>query len=266
MILGVLAIGCSPTRPVQSAGPEVTAGTPGEIEEAPGPPEVTTAPEIEHFWKAMTVYGEAERDSGLYTLVLFSRRMDNPSGLDEQTAERYQAVLHAIGGIEGLDTETDSAGAAATHIFYIPGRERVTDSAALAANYNPELAFAYLRKVRTLLVDHRRIRRRLTSHPGPFFISFSQITLENPVRERPVMYADLTRTNPAAMREVVKAYKLKVVSAAPETVERFNPLRLRFLSVVLNIDDNLRLVRSALGSWIPGVPSDDEENAPDETN
>ncbi|MGB5620490.1 MAG: hypothetical protein WBM78_26855, partial [Desulfobacterales bacterium] len=58
-------------------------------------------------------------------------------------------------------------------------------------------------------------------------------------------------TNPAAMAEIVAAYKQRITGSSVNRVESFWPLRLALLNIVLNADDNVKLVKAAMAEWTP---------------
>jgi hypothetical protein len=53
------------------------------------------------------------------------------------------------------------------------------------------------------------------------------------------------------MAEIVAAYKRRISSKSVNKVERFWPLRLALLNIVLNADDNVKLVKVAMAEWLP---------------
>jgi hypothetical protein len=65
----------------------------------------------------------------------------------------------------------------------------------------------------------------------------------------PLLLIDLSTTNQAAMEEVVTEYKRRVETQEVATVERFRSLKLALLNFIVNRDDDLVLVESALASW-----------------
>ena len=52
------------------------------------------------------------------------------------------------------------------------------------------------------------------------------------------------------MREVVAAYKKRVTSAPIERVEEFKSIRLSLLTIILDADDYISIVKVAYAGWI----------------
>ena len=89
------------------------------------------------------------------------------------------------------------------------------------------------------------ISDRLARREGPFLVTTPE-PLEDMESKRWVMlYADLSTTNAAAMEEIVAAYKQKVEKGIRE-IERFRSLRLALLDLILDADDNIKIVQEAV--------------------
>ena len=99
--------------------------------------------------------------------------------------------------------------------------------------------------------DNPNLADLLTDRPGPFLISTLMPIGEIGKDQTDLLYTDLSTTNPAAMAEIVAAYKRRISSKSVNKVEHFWPLRLALLNIVLNADDNVKLVKVALAEWLP---------------
>ena len=66
-----------------------------------------------------------------------------------------------------------------------------------------------------------------------------------------MLFSDLSATNPAAMREVVAAYKQRISQGALDKAEAFQPLRLALLNLILDANANVKFVREAVAAWLP---------------
>ncbi len=61
-----------------------------------------------------------------------------------------------------------------------------------------------------------------------------------------MLYADLSKTNPAAMKEIVSTYKCYVTEETNNEAGVLKPLRLSLLNVILNADNNLKITKITL--------------------
>jgi len=61
-----------------------------------------------------------------------------------------------------------------------------------------------------------------------------------------MLYADLSKTNSAAMKEIVSTYKRYVTEETNNEAEVLKPLRLSLLNVILNVDNNLKIAKITL--------------------
>lgn len=210
------------------------------------------APPRQHLWDVLLQMDDEAPGYGMYTYVLFGRRLDL-SSLDQETLQRYQQLLDAIVGSTLSSGEAGDLTAAekqATNLLYIPGTVR--GSAPSLANYNSALAMRYLVELgRVSRADNQEVAERLATRPGPFLVSVLKPVGTIDSRQTTLLYADLSTTNPAAMEEIVAAYKLRVSRNSLDEVQQFAPLRLALLNLVLNTDDNIKLVKAALAVWIP---------------
>ena len=88
---------------------------------------------------------------------------------------------------------------------------------------------------------------RLATGEGPFLISTPEPVGEIEKERIVLLYAELSSANPAAMDEIVGAYKRRVGKGI-RAIERFRSLRLALLDLILDADDNIKIVRTALAS------------------
>jgi hypothetical protein len=195
-------------------------------------------------------------DYGLYTYVLFGETVNNPDDLDVETLERYQSLLNAIKTSTPTSQEAKEWKKELSNIFYIPS---VGAAEARFGNlftdhplrtYNSSIAMSYLVGLSELL-DDPDLQQRITTNPGPFLISTLQPLSKLRGTSAVMLYVDLSGTNPGSMREIVSAYKSYVTTKTIDEVEEFSSLRLTLLDLVLNPNDNLKLVKTAIGAFFP---------------
>lgn len=203
-----------------------------------------------HAWRLLPKMDSEEPGYAMYTYVLFARRHNYLQGVNPQTKERYESLLGAIAGTTMKAEKTTQFPKEETNLFCIPAV--FMGKKPSLPNYNVDIAMRYLSMLGKMLKeDNYELADRLMTQPGPFLIStLKPINVINEMKT-PLLYTDLSGTNPAAMGEVVAAYKRRVTGRALTDVENFYPLRLALLNLILNADDNVKLVKVALAEWIP---------------
>jgi len=204
----------------------------------------------EHAWELLTNMDSEESGYGMYTYVLFGHRPDLPGTIQTETIERYKKLLEAIAKTTLWAKDLEEFTKEETHLFYIPAIAKGKEIT--LPNYNSTLSLRYIATLRRMIKkDNPDLANRLTARPGPFLISALKPIGKIDTVQTDLLYADLSKTNPAAMGEVVAAYKHRISSKSVSQIERFNPFRLSLLNLILNADDNVVLVKAALADWTP---------------
>lgn len=249
MCAGVFIAACQPAQEAKQV-PIVDKNGAPETEPPPAMANGHEPPPIRHHAYELLLQIDGERPGyGLYTYVLFGRKVGaNAPPLPQEDARRYQALLEAIESSTGAAADLEAAliPKEETNLFNIPAK-----SAAARPdldNYHSGLALVYRDMALGAFRGNDKFERMLSSGAGPFLIS----TLRplNQVRSpEPLLFADLSAHNPAAMREVVAAYKQRINRSAPDTLESFNPLRLALLNLILDADDHVTLIKNAVADW-----------------
>lgn len=203
-----------------------------------------------HAWELLTEMDSEKADFAMYTYVLFGRRLDIQASIESGTRERYQSLLDAIVVSTPRTSDTDELPKEETNIFYIPALAAGKEPS--LKNYDTILAMRYVRMLSILVKNNNpKLSARLTTNPGPFLISTLMPIGEIGTDQTDLLYTDLSTTNPAAMAEIVAAYKQRITGSSVNRVESFWPLRLALLNIVLNADDNVKLVKAAMAEWTP---------------
>jgi len=203
-----------------------------------------------HAWDLLTEMDSEKDGFAMYTYVLLGRRLDFPASIDSATKERYKSLLNTIVVSTLRTSEIGKLPEEETNLFYIP---------AIAAgkkpslnNYNAVLAMRYIIMLSKMVkYENPKLADLLTDRPGPFLISTLMPIGKIGKDQTDLLYTDLSTTNPAAMAEIVAAYKRRISSKSVNKVEHFWPLRLALLNIVLNADDNVKLVKVAMAEWLP---------------
>lgn len=197
----------------------------------------------QHVWQSLIEMHSEEKGYGMYTYVLFGRKLKRGANISATTLERYERLLQAIHLSTLSKPESGDIEKEETNIFLIPTVAETEEPS--RHNYNSIVSLRYLslsgsltRKSDSGLAD------KLIAGEGPFLISTPQPLGEMQKTEVELLYADLSSTNPAAMDEIVGAYKQRIGKDV-QTIERFKSLRLAVLDLILDVDDNIKIVQTA---------------------
>lgn len=188
----------------------------------------------------------------MYTYVLFGRKVggDAPN-LADDVAERYQALLEAIESTTPAESTLEAAKIPReeTNLFCIPAK--VSGGRPTVENYNSDLAFTYRSVAVGGVAKDERFSKKLAGNAGPFLVSTLH-PLNQVGSPGPMLFAHLSSHNPAAMREVINRYKQRVARGLPDASESFSSLRLAILNLIVDADDNIKLVKDAMAAWRSG--------------
>lgn len=248
-----LVAGCERAQEAKKVG----APASGDVAKPPPPmpnghPPATVA---HHAYTLLLTLDAEPPGYAMYTYVLFGRRVgvDAPP-LSHDTAQRYQALLDAIGSSTNTADELLAASIPKdeTNLFSIPA----VSAAALPSlhNYGSGLAMQYRSMALGTLRDEMKFWEILSHRPGPFLVSVLR-PLNHIRSPEPLLFTDLSTHNPAAMREVVAAYKQRINRRVPDKVEAFKSLRLDLLTLILDADDHVTLIKDAVADWRDVLPN-----------
>lgn len=261
MCVAGLVAGCKPAQeakqieaPVPApSGPVARNGADG----AP-PPAMPNghAPDkvLHHAYDLLSRFDSERPDYGMYTYVLFGYKVGaHAPPLPHDVAQRYKALLEAIESSTGTAADLEAAliPKAETNLFCIPATS--TAGRPTLDNYDAALALTYRSVALGGIPGDAAFRARLSTAAGPFLVS--SLRPLNRIRSaEPMLFADLSAHNPAAMREVVAAYKQRINRSVPDRAESFESLRLDLLTLVLDADDHVKLIKEAVADWRDTLP------------
>ncbi len=198
----------------------------------------------QHVWQPLTEMHSEEPGFGMYTYVLFGRKLKPGARLGGETMKRYERLLQAIHFSTLSVAESEEFDKTEANVFLIPSKAEVEEPT--RHNYSTVISLRYLSLSGVMVKETApELANHLTTGEGPFLLStlvpLAEVTKENVV----LLFADLSTNNSSAMDEIVAAYKSRI-SKGVNKVERFRSLRLALLNVILNVDDNVKFVKSAL--------------------
>jgi hypothetical protein len=195
-----------------------------------------------HLWTELYGAGNEPPGYAMYTYVLINR-----SKVDKSAWSRYWALVNSITDSTSAEDSQDSEfNRSLYNLFLIPfsGEHQRTKS------LNDILSKSILTGI-AVSVQKQELRDLINTNPGPFLISSTEpISNEKFTKDIEILYADLTRTNVYAMQEVVAAYKRRLTSKSIGGQQRFKSIRLSLLSILLDADDYVNIVKVAYAGWI----------------
>jgi hypothetical protein len=200
-----------------------------------------------HGWVSLTHDNTEKRGYGLYTYVLYGRRPSGPTSNTDGYFLRLSRLLQAIKETTPTAAVVEESFARAeTNLFVIP---ETAPNVHGERGYGFDLAKTLLLRFSDIEGLDPSLSQRLRDNAGPFLVSIHAPLAEIKGQTVPLLLIDLSTTNQAAMEEVVTEYKRRVETQEVATVERFRSLKLALLNFIVNRDDDLVLVESALASW-----------------
>ncbi len=198
---------------------------------------------------AMTKLDEEPKGYGLYTYVIYGVKLgEHGESTPDISSSRLESLLEAIYLSTNSSDTLDKSNIpdVETNLFCIP--VKAAKKPANLENYNSSLALLYRDIAIGALKSEVAFQNKFATNAGPFLVSTLQPL--NQVRTpQPVLFSDLSYTNPSAMKELVAAYKQKVgegVTANDPQV--FDPLKIRILSLILDADKNIKLIKNAVAT------------------
>ncbi len=221
---------------------DIGRGISGVILGTPGPgAELSIGPPSFHLWDALRQEGDEKHGYGMYTYVLFGWKIDNPAN-DPETAERYKKLLDAITSkTPNLSTGKD-LNKKEVNLFCIPSKKDYKDGKFNLEHYNFNIAQRIILRFAAMIKDHKRMFERITTRSGPFLITIAHPLDSYTEGHFPLLYADLSESNPAAILETVMTYKKYIISKKIDTEEEFHPIKLILLNFILDTNRNLLIV------------------------
>lgn len=241
----VLMSGCGGSNlGSRPGGPAIIgAGVGRAVGGAPPPPAPAPMLPKAHLWEWMYERGTEPSGYGMYTYVLINQNQSN-----EEVWARYSALVEAIQAstteVADFDAKADKS---LYNVFLFPSTKGKDGQPTL----NDRFSRAILTAIRASTKGDKL--RKSIANPGPFLISVGQpLTGSGTLSDVDLLYADLSATNKAAMREVVSAYKLRIEKSELRGTESFDSIRLSLLSLILNADEHVQVVKvvyAGLKDW-----------------
>ena len=187
----------------------------------------------------------------MYTYVLFGQPGARSAAEDDPTKARYLALLAEVTKAKMVDdwwVWKRPLPDGQINLFSIPLSIETNGGLNRLDGYNFDLASLYLARIGSALISDREVAARFTVKPGPFLVS-TLVPLPDVGTGQHLLYCDLSDTHPAAMAEDVGAYKQRVHTHIIGKEEAFSPFRLRLLSVVLDANDSVGLLKTQVAAW-----------------
>lgn len=210
--------------PVESSSGEVASAeaAPEELEEMG---DASSAPVESHVWKSLYGIDAFLHGYQVYTYVLASR-------FDAKGKERIEVLVNAI---------TQSTGEAGIHDRRETANMFLIPMDTMDEIYSFGLSQTLIAELKKGL--DQQMKEKLNGK-GPFLISVTSNIGFGPLPNR-VLVADLSKTNKALMKDVIRTYKQQLESDS-HTIT-FKSLRLAVANFLVNANENLKLFKSEAG-------------------
>jgi hypothetical protein len=205
-------------------------------------------------WTTFHERGAELREFGMYTYVLFGSDVLQMTAADPLVYKRYESLLKEITGIWQYEQFSEVLKKEDVNLFCVPVKSTSNEGRPKVSFYNFDLARLYLARLGGALIADKETALRFLTKPGPFLVSTLSPIPELKSEENYLLYSDLSEMNPSAMSEIVKAYRQRVHSRAIASSEPFHPFRVRLLSIILDADNNVGLVKASIISWFSVPP------------
>lgn len=205
-----------------------------------------------HVWDSLTEKGKEKDGYALYTYVIFR---DEERDSTKEIGRRYEGLLDAIMSTISTPQDAEEYPKKESNIFYIPYNTHLSKRPAVSPlkDYNFSLARKYIAHLRKAIEkSDTKAFERLDSKPGPFLISLRYPLGKTKGDITTLLFADLSSRHPAAMKEVVAAYKQRISSKPIDEAQQFEPIRLALLNLILNTNDYIEIVKAASAELVPG--------------
>jgi hypothetical protein len=163
--------------------------------------------------------------------VLLNQDLQN-----DEASERYKLLVSAIQSSTSLHIKNDTT-SSETNMFLLPYQKDKSLNTTLSKK---------MLNIFAKVTKSEKLRQLLVSRPGPFMIStplpLSKLKGNSDI---PILYVDMSTVNNTAIKEIVAAYKMKLVIAPISTEEEFKSIRLTILNLILNGNDCISIVKTA---------------------
>lgn len=231
----------APSGPTLAAGPGYTGGVGAATAKAH-----SSGLPIRPVWGLIRGENTEEAGYGMYTYVLFG------TSAAAETSEAFKCYEIVLREIRRFDNAGESKFVKEeSNIFYIPAGKGISEDKFGVKDYNCNLGKKILSLFASKIEDKQLVKRLDGSYPGPYLISTKQ-PLGTITEERfPVLFADLSSHPPAVILEEVRAYKNRTYDKELTGFEFFDSLRLQILRLLVNVDKDIRSVKTAYAENIP---------------
>ena len=220
---------CAASRKNTGSRHKKTMVTPGGA--VGGPPLLGGRPTA-HAWQYLYSYGGEEYGYATYSYVLVGRDKNNQAVISLY-CKLIKSIQSSTVSAYSLPKEVSKAN---FNLFLIPIKNNISTG---TQEPNYELSKLLLTALSTKMPSK-------FSAPGPYII-----TLYKPIRfgkhdeVADILYVDLTNIHPAAIPEIVRAYKNKILEKDLSGFEKLQSLRLSLLELALIAEDSIGFAQAA---------------------
>jgi len=194
----------------------------------------------------------------IYTYVILPREVgSDPSGVDAEIRQRYQATLTAITGLSNQAKDLALAGVSKDQInvFCIPVIRE--DAKPVVENYNWELGVAYLVSAEAIVLRApttsglgAKFAARMHTNSGPFLLS-TPLPMDQLGDRSAVLVTDLSRYHTGSLEQLIAEYERRIEGQTSDPIAIFNPLKVRLLSIAQYANEDVEIELVQLAKFYP---------------
>lgn len=190
------------------------------------------SPPSAHVWEYLFSYGSEGSGYATYSYVLVGRDENNQAA----TSLYFKLIKAILGSTVSADSLRAHVPNANLNLFLIPAIGNVSTE-----SHEPNYELSKL-----LLLALSTVSPLKFSRPGPYIITLCKpISFEKYNEVADILYMDLTNIHPAAIPEIIRTYKSKILNEKLDGIERLKSLRISLLNLALIAEDSIGFARTA---------------------
>ena len=200
-----------------------------------------------HNFTPITKLGDEKDDYGLYTYILFNKKVSEEGLLSSEYRKKCQIILEKTQQYLPSSVK-NSFGHDKLNNFLIPSVAKKPSIVSLK-NYGFNLSMKVMDTLSKMAMESKssKFDNNTFSHEGPFIITTTE-PLQNTGNEVYFIYADLTDINVAATEEIINTYvsKLEDRKSGDKPFTRLASIRASLLKYLVDFNESIKLVRYAV--------------------
>lgn len=191
-------------------------------------------PPSSHLWAPLKQVDHEKHGYGMYTYVLCNWNI-NDHPIDSETAERYKKLLKAITQTTNRISPKNLKykNKKEVNLFCIPSKNNYNEGTFTLKNYNFDIAQCIINHFAKMIKNHKKMFKRVNG-PGPILITIAHPIGTYTEGHFPLLYVDLSKSNPDAILQTIIIYKNYIRSKNIDTEEELQSIKIKLLNDILD--------------------------------